>query len=72
MDEYLATWGGGGRESKQRARVLPGTAMGVIRVTLRYWFTTGGREDLNRLGQNVLDFLDQGFRKIVPKELHED
>jgi AcrR family transcriptional regulator len=68
MFEYLAKWGGGGREAEHRARVLAGAAIGVIRATLRYWFSTGGKEDLNVLGQEALDFLEQGFRKIVPMD----
>ncbi len=68
MFEYLAKWGGGGREAEHRARVLAGAAIGVIRATLRYWFSTGGTEDLNQLGQEALDFLEQGFRKIVPMD----
>jgi hypothetical protein len=50
-----------GHASELRARVLAGAAIGVIRATMRHWFTTDGREDLARLGDEALDCLDRGF-----------
>lgn len=66
LEEYFIRWGGGGPEAERRARVLAGAAIGVIRATLRYWFSTGGKEDLEALGQDAIDHLERGFRKIVP------
>ncbi len=52
---------GPGYASELRARVLAGAAIGVIRATMRHWFATDGRDDLDRLGQEALDCLERGF-----------
>jgi AcrR family transcriptional regulator len=52
---------GTGREAELRARVLAGAAIGVIRATMRYWFSSGGKADLARLGEEALDRLERGF-----------
>lgn len=51
-----------GRESEQRAQVLAGAMIGVVRATLRTWFEAGCRPDLDALGQEALDCLESGFR----------
>jgi AcrR family transcriptional regulator len=51
-------------EAELRARVLAGAAIGVIRATMRYWFASGGKADLARLGDEALDRLERGF--VVP------
>ncbi len=53
---------GVGREAELHARVLAGAAIGVIRATMRYWFASGGKADLARLGDEALDRLERGFR----------
>jgi AcrR family transcriptional regulator len=53
--------GGPGREAELHARVLAGAAIGVIRATMRYWFASGGKADLARLGDEALDRLERGF-----------
>jgi AcrR family transcriptional regulator len=52
---------GDGHEAELRARVLAGAAIGVIRATMRYWFASGGKADLARLGDEALDRLERGF-----------
>jgi AcrR family transcriptional regulator len=52
---------GPGHEAELHARVLAGAAIGVIRATMRYWFASGGRADLARLGDEALDRLELGF-----------
>jgi hypothetical protein len=41
--------------------VLAGAAIGVIRATMRYWFSSGGKTDLAKLGDEALDRLERGF-----------
>ena len=48
-------------DAELRARVLAGAAIGVIRATMRYWFASGGKADLARLGDEALDRLEHGF-----------
>jgi AcrR family transcriptional regulator len=48
-------------DAELRARVLAGAAIGVIRATMRYWFSSGGTADLARLGDEALDRLEKGF-----------
>ena len=48
-------------EAELHARVLAGAAIGVIRATMRYWFASGGKADLARLGDEALDRLERGF-----------
>lgn len=45
-----------------RARLLAGAAIGVIRATLRHWFTMQGNADLSNLGSQALDALQAGFK----------
>lgn len=52
---------GEGPEVEKWARVVAGASMGVVAATLRYWFSTGGVEDLERLGEEALDCLEAGF-----------
>ena len=52
---------GGGAEAELRARVLAGATIGVIRATMRYWFASGGKTDLAKLGDEALDRLERGF-----------
>jgi AcrR family transcriptional regulator len=52
---------GPGHEAELHARVLAGAAIGVIRATMRYWFASGGKADLARLGDEALDRLERGF-----------
>ncbi len=52
---------GPGHASELRARVFAGAAIGVIRATMRHWFSTDGKEDLARLGEEALACLDRGF-----------
>ena len=44
------------------ARMLAGAAIGVIRATLRYWFSVQGNADLASLGAQALDALQGGFK----------
>jgi AcrR family transcriptional regulator len=57
------TRAGEGHEAELQARVLAGAAIGVIRATMRYWFASGGKADLARLGDEALDRLERGFQK---------
>lgn len=50
-------------DAELQARVLAGAAIGVIRATMRYWFVSGGRTDLGKLGNEALDCLESGFAK---------
>ncbi|MEO8002156.1 MAG: hypothetical protein ABI644_09785, partial [Arenimonas sp.] len=52
---------GQGHEAELRARVLAGAAIGVIRATMRHWFTTDAKADLAQLGDEALDRLERGF-----------
>jgi len=52
---------GPGHASELRARVLAGATIGVIRATMRHWFASGGKLDLNQLGREALDRLERGF-----------
>lgn len=52
---------GPGHASELRARVFAGAAIGVIRATMRHWFSIDGKADLARLGEEALDCLDRGF-----------
>ena len=61
MARVFRTRAGRGHASELRARVLAGAAIGVIRATMRHWFASDGREDLNRLGREALDCLERGF-----------
>jgi len=61
MAQAFRARGGGGPEGELRARVLAGAAIGVIRATMRYWFASGGRSDLAKLGDEALDRLERGF-----------
>ena len=48
-------------EATVRARVMAGACIGIIRATMRHWFSTGGTEDLTALGEAALDCLEKGF-----------
>lgn len=50
-----------GKASERRAAVLSGAIMGTVRATMRYWYATGGEDDLDHLGQEALDALEAGF-----------
>jgi AcrR family transcriptional regulator len=50
-----------GSASERRAEVLAGAMMGTVRATMRHWYSTGGVEDLDRLGHEALDSLEAGF-----------
>ncbi len=50
------------------ARMLAGAAIGVIRATLRHWFTRQGNADLSKLGAQALDALEDGFQTICAKD----
>lgn len=50
-----------GAENKLRARMFAGAAIGVIRATMRHWFAMNGQVDLNKLGAQALDALDEAF-----------
>ena len=52
---------GSGAAAELRARMLAGAAIGVIRATMRYWFTQEGRADLGDLGNLALDALQDTF-----------
>jgi len=52
---------GPGHASELRARVLAGATIGVIRATMRHWFSTGGKANLDKLGCEALDCLERGF-----------
>lgn len=52
---------GSERAAAVRARVIAGACIGVIRATMRHWFTTGGVEDLTQMGEDALDCLERGF-----------
>jgi AcrR family transcriptional regulator len=52
---------GASADAELRARVLAGAAIGVIRATMRYWFASGGKADLAKLGDEALDRLERGF-----------
>ncbi len=49
---------------KLHARMLAGAAIGVIRATLRYWFSVQGNADLASLGAQALDALQGGFKLV--------
>lgn len=50
-----------GPASRRRADVLAGAMIGVVRATMRHWFSSGCVDDLDQLGQEALDSLERGF-----------
>ena len=46
---------------RRRARLVAGALMGLIRATLREWYTGGGRGDLAQLGQEAYTLLRNGI-----------
>jgi AcrR family transcriptional regulator len=61
MAQAFRSRSGPGRASELRARVFAGAAIGVIRATMRHWFASEGKPDLERLGREALDCLERGF-----------
>ena len=61
MAQLFRQRGVGGTESELHSRVLAGAAIGVIRATMRHWFTSNAEADLARLGDEALDRLERGF-----------
>ena len=51
-----------GPASRRRAEVLAGAMMGVVRASVRHWFSGGCVDDLEQLGHQALDSLERGFR----------
>ena len=49
-----------GAASRRRARLLAGAVLGAIRSALRSWIDDEGRSDLEELGNEAFDVLEQG------------
>lgn len=57
-----------GAVSRRRARLLAGAILGAIRSALRLWIDTNGAADLEALGREAFDLLEQDVRGNPRKE----
>ncbi len=63
LEAAFATEAPDSEKGRRHARVLAGATIGVIRATMRYWFSEeGAHEDLYALGRDALASLQNGFR----------
>lgn len=63
LEAAFATEAPDSERGRRQARVLAGATIGVIRATMRYWFSEeGAHEDLYALGRDALTSLQNGFR----------
>lgn len=62
IEEAFASESPNSEVGRRQARVLAGATIGVIRATMRYWFSAAGaHEDLSALGAAALASLQNGF-----------
>ena len=50
-----------GESAPRLADVLAGAVIGTVRATMRHWYAGDGRDDLEALGHEAIDYLERGF-----------